>query len=328
MNSSREHLDAETVAAWIDGGLDTASLAAAEAHAANCERCQALLATVTRTLPANAVPEARHEASGTGWLWKWLAPVTAAAAAVTIWMVVPQEPMRRPATTAVEQEAPPAPTAPPPTKPMAPPAAIAAAPPKPAAPSAREERFADARRDAGKSLEAKAERPEAQAGGADLGALRERQEKAAVSVTAAPPAPAERARDVAAPAAAVGAVSALRKQAAPLEFVSPDPAYRWRVIPGAAEYSQDGGRTWIPVAVAAGGSLTAGSSPAPRVCWMVGRRGLVLLSVDGTTFTRLPFPETADLVAVTAFDALRAIVTAADGRTFETSDNGRTWRNP
>ena len=41
-------LDAETVAAWMDGGLDAAGVAAAEAHASTCERCQALLATVVK----------------------------------------------------------------------------------------------------------------------------------------------------------------------------------------------------------------------------------------------------------------------------------------
>ena len=46
MTTDHTHLDAETVAAWMDGGLDATSLAAAEAHASNCERCQALLAAV------------------------------------------------------------------------------------------------------------------------------------------------------------------------------------------------------------------------------------------------------------------------------------------
>ena len=51
MTTDRHCLDAETVAAWMDGGLDAAGVAAAEAHASTCERCQALLATVVKTLP-------------------------------------------------------------------------------------------------------------------------------------------------------------------------------------------------------------------------------------------------------------------------------------
>jgi photosystem II stability/assembly factor-like uncharacterized protein len=34
-----------------------------------------------------------------------------------------------------------------------------------------------------------------------------------------------------------------------------------------------------------------------------------------------------DLASITATDARRATVTTADGRTFETTDNGRNWRN-
>lgn len=96
-------LDAETVAAWMDGGLDPASLALAEAHASNCARCQALLGTVTRTTPAAAVAEPR-----TARLWRWwFAPLAATAAAVAVWTVVPQGPLTAPpAPTAAESAAP------------------------------------------------------------------------------------------------------------------------------------------------------------------------------------------------------------------------------
>ena len=61
---------------------------------------------------------------------------------------------------------------------------------------------------------------------------------------------------------------------------------------------------------------------------MVGRQGLVLRATEGTNFTPLPFPERVDLVSVTALDARRATVVTADGRIFETVDNGQNWRNP
>lgn len=84
-------LDAETVAAWMDGGLDAQAIVMAEAHAANCVRCQALLGTVARTTPVIAVAAPR----GAGlWRW-WFAPLAASAAAATVWMVVPQEPVER-----------------------------------------------------------------------------------------------------------------------------------------------------------------------------------------------------------------------------------------
>ncbi len=71
--------------------------------------------------------------------------------------------------------------------------------------------------------------------------------------------------------------------------------------------------------------LTAGASPSPSVCWVVGRNGTVLRSTDGRTWTGVNIPEAADLVSVDATDASIAIVTTADGRRFRTSDGGRTW---
>ena len=336
MSTDQNHLDAETVAAWIDGGLDATSLAAAEAHASNCGRCQALLATVARTLPVDVAPEFIAPAFRRRIWWRWwLAPLAATATAVTLWMVVPQEPIPAPASQAPAgdmaqrsaETATPSPS-------IEPPPAVAQTPrPAPATPAA-DARFGERRNVPRADAEAKANVAATQAN-KDGAALRDqqadrvanRQEKLeqnrerAVQAPAAPAAaPAEGAR--------LGATE-LRKQVAPLEFVSPDPNRRWRAITaGTIEFSQDGGRTWIPVRLNAGEVVTGGASPAPLVCWIVGRAGLVLLATDGTNFTPLPFPERVDLVSVTAADARRATVTTADGRTFQTSDNGRNWRNP
>jgi photosystem II stability/assembly factor-like uncharacterized protein len=72
-------------------------------------------------------------------------------------------------------------------------------------------------------------------------------------------------------------------------------------------------------------TLTAGASPTPSVCWLVGPAGTVLLSTDGRSWQRLAFPEAANLVAVTATDDKTASVTASDGRTFSTTDGGLMW---
>jgi hypothetical protein len=71
--------------------------------------------------------------------------------------------------------------------------------------------------------------------------------------------------------------------------------------------------------------VTAGSSPSTAVCWIVGRAGTVLRSTDQRTWQRLTFPLTADLTSVTATDAQSASVVTADGRTFSTVDGGVTW---
>jgi photosystem II stability/assembly factor-like uncharacterized protein len=52
------------------------------------------------------------------------------------------------------------------------------------------------------------------------------------------------------------------------------------------------------------------------------------LSTDGRTWQRVAFPESVDLVSIRASDGVNATVTAADGRTFTTTDGGRTWRLP
>jgi hypothetical protein len=77
----QEHLDAEVVAGWADGTLDPQVRAAAEAHAADCVRCQAVLAAMVRSESLAAQP-------GRGWLAarvRWLVPLATAAAAAALW---------------------------------------------------------------------------------------------------------------------------------------------------------------------------------------------------------------------------------------------------
>ena len=89
--ASAECLDAERLAAWSEGALDAEEARAVETHLAGCARCQALAAVFARTEPAPAVsatpgvviPMRRR------WPMGWIAPLAAAAAAVTLWIVWP-----------------------------------------------------------------------------------------------------------------------------------------------------------------------------------------------------------------------------------------------
>jgi hypothetical protein len=109
--------------------------------------------------------------------------------------------------------------------------------------------------------------------------------------------------------------------------VSPNPANRWRIIAGTrVERSITGGSTWEATVIGAPVELSTGISPAPLVCWLVGRAGAVWLTTDGTRFERVPFPASVNLVGVRATSENSAVVTAADGRTFRTDDRGTTWR--
>ena len=357
-------LDAETLAAWLDGGLDAAAVAAAEAHVSNCDRCQALVATVMKTLPAEA---AAAPAGGRLWRW-WLAPIAAATAAVVIWAVVPQRSMdmvsvqeSRPPVVATEPASPPEfapqPASPPATAPQASGARdnaqqpLRAEPVTPPAPR-RAQEFADAskrpaetdRLAANREARADAVAPAAPPAEAlpppaavPLPAAVPPRE-AAPSPAAAPRAAAaetalareEKAADRAAPVAGAPAQPEMQKrmqQAELLEVVSPDRARRWRVAADqSVERTEDGGRTWRQVRSAQGDTITAGDAASPTVCWIVGRNGLVLLTTDGSRFTRIAFPAQADLTGVTAINARTATVVTADGRTFRTDDGGATWR--
>src|SRR5262245_39316554 len=71
-------LDAETIAAWIDGGLSGPQLQIAQAHVADCARCQSFVATLVRShVGAQPEPDPRR------W-FAWLVPITAAATAVAL----------------------------------------------------------------------------------------------------------------------------------------------------------------------------------------------------------------------------------------------------
>ncbi len=85
-NVSPACLDAETFAAWTDGALQGAALAAVETHVAGCARCQSMAALMMRTSPPAAVAAPWWRRSLRS---PWLVPLTAGAAAVAIWSVVP-----------------------------------------------------------------------------------------------------------------------------------------------------------------------------------------------------------------------------------------------
>jgi hypothetical protein len=115
--------------------------------------------------------------------------------------------------------------------------------------------------------------------------------------------------------------------AGPLFIQSPDPKVRWRIMGGTiVQRSADAGATWTTQDAKVELPLAAGSAPTSNVCWVVGRAGTVLVTTDGQTWRRVTAPAPVDLLSVVATSADYATVTAADGRSFTTSDQGRTWR--
>jgi hypothetical protein len=194
------------------------------------------------------------------------------------------------------------------------PAPAAAAPP-PAAPVAR--------------AEADTEKP-------DTGLRAQQRESTAAGVVAggavaetaprAPQAAPQSANEPRERSAQVGALRGFAQTSAPGQIVSPNPANRWRISGGRqVERTTNSGTRWEAVTLPSTAVLTAGTSPASTVCWIVGRGGAVYLTTDGSRFIRIAFPEPLDLISITATDDRHATVTAADGRTFTTADRGMTW---
>jgi len=360
-------LDAETLAAWVDGSLAGGQLAAAQEHAADCVACQSTLAALARATPA-AVSRERWWPRGLN--ARWLVPVAATATALAIWVAVPRDEYTRPP----EQESAAAARTPlPQTEATSEPSAAADAPvssgdrgaePRPleqraAEPSAAasEGASAGARSVAAPPLEQSASefRLEATEKTAAVEAPTERQDAVGRSEALAPQAAAPaavsaeaderrdnapaagraeaRAQQPAAPAPAPAQAArseALSASLAPprVEIVSPNGSSRWRIGPaGAIEYSTNAGGSWQATPSGVTADLTAGASPSGTVCWVVGRTGTVLVTTDGRQWRRLTFPVAVDLAAVQATDARTAAVTSRDGRRFRTDDGGATWES-
>ncbi len=316
--------DAEILAAWADGALDARKSSLVELHASKCSRCMAMLASMERTTPEVEAPPARAWAIGS--LLRWGVPLTAAATAIAIWVLVPNRSLTRLEPTGARQD----------TSPSAAVSAPAAPAPEPA-PNRNQEQFAPklespaapqeldaaipppattAPTTAGKQV---AERSADSALGRENLELRDedkRREQAALDALSsrartlqdqnqAPvPPPAGPAAAPAASGAAVanetvagaqGQRQALAQGIPSSESTAPANALiRWRVMAWmAVERSIDGGNTWIKTAVPPG--VAPNYTPA------------------------------LTLVAIRAVDSLRAVVQTSDGRVLYTTNGGVSW---
>jgi hypothetical protein len=325
-------LDAETAAAWTDGALSREERSMAEAHAAGCARCQALLAALVRTSPP-APARSRFRVPTLA----WVAPLTAAAAALIVWMILPPRARLVPADRAASTtDVPTTPSAAPPaaSAPPAPQSLVAGTPAEPK----REARSSEQRKQVRTPAFADGSRGSAAAAAAAAPAaapatpLPSAANKAAADT---PASPVDQKAAGAAPGRAAAPLSALAETVLTQRLnsvqeqtliISTTPRHRWLIAAdGVVLRSIDGGSTWEAQRTGASVTLTAGASPAPSICWLVGPGGIVLLSTDGRSWQALPFPEKVDLVAVRATDDRSAAVTAAGGRTFSTTDRGVTW---
>jgi len=126
-------------------------------------------------------------------------------------------------------------------------------------------------------------------------------------------------------AATVQAVAATG--AWPVRIMAPGGRVLWRAGPnGAIEKSADGGATWTPQSSGVSAELLAGAALSEKLCWIAGRGGTVLRTMDGEHWVKLPFPSNGDLGSVTPTDAQIAVVWVIQEKiTYATFDGGSTW---
>lgn len=339
VRATAECLDAETLAAYVDGGLGGPTREAAETHLASCAYCQTVMATVVAS--AEEVTQAPVEGARWKLNLRWLMPLAGAAAAVVLWMVVPASgpatqqarsddpagylareskadaPSSMPASPAVEQVAP---------EPAGVLAEQDARQRAPAATAAGTSANEGPGRRAEADLLAKAEDRSSTAGATSApstsAALEARAAEADQRPVPPPPAPVA----AAPPAQAFGSANRTAAPSAAEELRSIDAAVRWRFAgPGFVERSTDGGTSWERFDTGVRTQLRAGVCPSASTCWVVGDAGVVLRTLDAQTWQPATSPTIEDLVAVESTSAEAAIVLAASGQRYSTSDGGITW---
>jgi photosystem II stability/assembly factor-like uncharacterized protein len=68
------------------------------------------------------------------------------------------------------------------------------------------------------------------------------------------------------------------------------------------------------------------SAVSPAVCWVAAAGGVIVRTVDGTTWQVITSPTTEEFASIAALDERRATVRTGSGATYDTGDGGTTWR--
>jgi hypothetical protein len=113
-------------------------------------------------------------------------------------------------------------------------------------------------------------------------------------------------------------------------ILAPKGRVRWRLLSeGGIERSSDSGVTWLPQDSGVNVELIAGSAPSNTVCWIIGRAGTILKTIDGGShWSKVAWPNPEEINGIQGIDGMHAIAydgTAGIPGRFATNDGGVTW---
>jgi Putative zinc-finger len=348
----------EVFAAYYEHSLDPEETERYDAHIASCASCRATLAGVARASLGDsaALRDSADVHRASRWNWRrlslWLVPATAAACAIFIVLGVHQRSTatHEQAAQVAELRSAPAPSSE--SLPAAPPPAAIASQPSAApdvtatlerkqrevlpAPKMPEVPARSAPKPAPSPLSASANSgANADAASATVQVAPEAEASAAAP---APPLAQRNARQQSMQSFSAGSASALSKsrkaaagpqQAAAkdhLTIAAPDSSITWTIHTNHVQYTENGQAAPVQDFLPTNSAIAAGSAPGGKTCWLVGSGGAVVRTIDARNWLAATPPTSADLTAITAQNARAATVTAADGKTYSTTDAGATWK--
>ena len=310
--STSECVGPEVLAAYYDRSLSRAERNGVESHLASCPRCLSMTASIARADDSDAA-RPRETARGFFWLTRVLAPITIVGVVIAIAIGMrnreePKSEMIALASPSVSRR-------------------LDLADRAPAAPPAFE---------AG-SLNAQAPSistpPVAGTSNEEYGLQTQRASAPAV-VTDLASASAPHRMQMQSRVAASGAVAsgsmAMTVNATAINIVhSPDRSVAWRfgTVGTIARWTSSTG--WLPQRGGVSTDLLSAASPSNDVCWMAGKSGTIIRTLDGGAHWQLVSPPSrGNITAITAADSNNASIVGADGAHFSTRDGGVTWFSP
>jgi hypothetical protein len=342
--STSECVGPEVLAAYYDRTLSRAERNRVESHLASCPRCLSMTASIARADDSALERPREHEETARGffWLTRVLAPITMLGIVIAIAIGIrnreqPKSEMIALASPSVSRRlelAERAPAAPPAfeigaSKSKAP----SIATPPIAGTSNETFRAEESAGDefASKQYEAPQEREKAVAAGKYSPAPGS---SAMVSgdanlASAAPHRMQMQSRVAASGAVASGSTAMMAKGAAINIVRSPDRSVAWRFGTAGTIARWTNSTAWLPQRSGVSTDLLAGASASNDVCWMVGKSGTVIRTLDGGAHWQLITPPSRqNFVSITATDSNNASIVGANGARFSTRDGGVTWSSP